>query len=159
MVDMKFSDKALCYRSRLLFARNISDQVKSNSKVECTCHLMKICKILVQMSAVSMKGVKLLVRTFLDACESFHRTESVFFRSTGVSRPVFAGRPTGQTLAGRDDRLTVLGRPGSTVFFRSTGLAGRPTGRPRPVDRPADHRSTGRPGDLHGWLPGPVDRI
>ena len=31
-------------------------------------------------------------------------------------KPAGFRRPAGQTLAGRDDRLTVLGRPGSTGF-------------------------------------------
>ena len=74
-------------------------------------------------------------------------------------KPAGFHRPTGQTLAGRDDRLTVLGRPGSTVFFSVDRRAGRPPGRPRPVDRPAERRSTGWPADLPGRLPGPVDRI
>ena len=38
--EHEFSDKALYYRSRLLFARNISNQVKSNSKLEYTCLLI-----------------------------------------------------------------------------------------------------------------------
>ena len=60
-----------------------------------------------------------------------HRTESRFFRSTGVSRPFFTGQPAEYRPAGTTGRQfwAAQGRP---FFSRSFRPAGRP-----PVDRPA----------------------